>query len=205
MLARLRTASDSLPIFLASHEPRASPSSAVASVASASLRCDPAARSADESACLTLEIRSAERHFDRSSWSTYARASAKLGGHTNFGCPWAFRYSMWTVFAASISFCEMNSLGVSSVMSRPRAISELTMAPLYQYTDHEPPIDIFVESAGPRSWNAISLMFFGSVQSKIEMPPWYHACTITSRSGIGINDPLWATQFSLSVCAAGSL
>ena len=26
-------------------------------------------------------------------------------------------------------------------MSRPRAISELTITPLYQYTDHEPPID----------------------------------------------------------------
>ena len=58
---------------------------------------------------------------------------------------------MCTVFAASISFCEMNSLGVSSAMSRPRAISELTMAPLYQYTDHEPPMVNFVESIGPRS------------------------------------------------------
>ena len=33
------------------------------------------------------------------------------------------------------------ALGVSSKMSRPRAISELTITPLYQYTDHEPPID----------------------------------------------------------------
>src|SRR6185503_8296458 len=103
---------------------------------------------------------------------------------------------MCTVFAASISFWEMNSLGVSSATSSPRAISELTMLPLYQYTDHEPPIVNFVESTGPRSKNAISFGFFASVQSNTEMPPWYHDCTITSRPGIGINDPLWATQFS---------
>ena len=65
----------------------------------------------------------------------------------------------------------MNSLGCSSKTSSPRAISELTMLPLYQYTDHEPPLPTFVESDGPRSWYATSNGFAGSVQSKIEMPP----------------------------------
>src|SRR5215475_1860993 len=104
---------------------------------------------------------------------------------------------MCTVFAASISFCERYWLGCSSKMSSPRAISELTISPLYQYTDHEPPIDMCVESTGPRSKNAISFGCDASVQSNTEMPPWYHACTITSRPGIGINEPLCATQFSL--------
>jgi hypothetical protein len=36
-------------------------------------------------------------------------------------------------------------------MSRPRAISELTMTPLYQYADHEPPIIMRFSSIGPRS------------------------------------------------------
>src|SRR3712207_5330903 len=112
---------------------------------------------------------------------------------------------MRTVFAASISFCEMNALGVSSKTSSPREISELTIEPLYQYTDHEPPGPWRVESDGPRSKKAISFGFFASVQSKTEMPPWYHACTITSRPGIGIREPLWATQFSSDVCGAGSL
>src|SRR5262245_11481008 len=99
----------------------------------------------------------------------------------------------------------MNSLGCSSKTSSPRAISELTMAPLYQYTDHEPPAPTFVESEGPRSWYAISNGFAGLVQSNTEIPPWYHPCTITSRPGIGISDPLCATQFSRAVCGAGIL
>jgi hypothetical protein len=82
-----------------------------------------------------------------------------------------FKYSNFTDFAASISFCEMNPLGVSSKMSSPREISELTITPLYQYTDHDPPLAIRVESTGPRSKKAISLGFLGSVQSKTEMPP----------------------------------
>ena len=73
--------------------------------------------------------------------------------------------------AASISFCEMNALGVSSKMSRPRAISEFTMRPLYQYTDHEPPLTSAVSLIGPRSWYAISVGFLMSVQSMSEMPP----------------------------------
>jgi hypothetical protein len=64
---------------------------------------------------------------------------------------------------------------------------------------------MWVESTGPRSWKAISIGCRGSVQSKTEMPPWYHDCTITSRPGIGISEPLWATQFSCGVCGAGSL
>src|SRR6476646_11673495 len=99
----------------------------------------------------------------------------------------------------------MNALGVSSRMSSPREISEVTMTPLYQYDDHSPPSPILVESTGPRSKKAISLGCAASVQSNTEMPPWYHACTITSRSGIGISEPLCATQFSSWVCGAGLL
>ena len=65
----------------------------------------------------------------------------------------------------------MNALGVSSTMSSPREISELTITPLYQYTDHEPPLAMRVESTGPRSKNAISFGCAASVQSKSEMPP----------------------------------
>jgi len=110
-----------------------------------------------------------------------------------------------TVFAASISFCVRKALGTSSKTSRPRAISELTMTPLYQYTDHDPPSPICVESDGPRSWKAISTGRLGSVNSKTEMPPWYHDCTMMSRPGTGMSDPLWATQFSNFVCGAGIL
>src|SRR5690242_17234396 len=99
----------------------------------------------------------------------------------------------------------MNALGLSSKMSRPRAISELTITPLYQYADQVPPDSIRVESIGPRSKKAISCGCFASVQSNTEMPPWYHDCTITSRPGIGMSEPLWATQFSCAVCGAGSL
>ena len=90
-------------------------------------------------------------------------------------------------------------------MSSPRAISELTITPLYQYADQLPPMAMCVESAGPRSKNAISNGLPASVQSNTEMPPWYQACTITSRPGIGIMEPLCATQFSSDVCGAGSL
>ena len=58
---------------------------------------------------------------------------------------------------------------------------------------------------GPRSKKAISTGLAGSVKSNTEIPPWYHACTITSRPGIGISEPLCATQFSVAVCGAGSL
>src|SRR5687768_12163034 len=99
----------------------------------------------------------------------------------------------------------MCSLAVNSRMSRPRAISELTITPLYQYTDHDPPGASRVESLGPRSKKPISMGFDGSVQSKTDIPPWYQDCTITSRPGIGISDPLCATQFSWDVCTTGSL
>src|SRR3982751_5439606 len=99
----------------------------------------------------------------------------------------------------------MKALGTNSKMSRPRLISELTRRPLYQYTDHEPASSSFCASTGPQSKYAISRGCAASVQSNIEIPPWYHACTITSRPGIGISDPLCATQFSLEVCGAGSL
>ncbi len=89
--------------------------------------------------------------------------------------------------------------------SRPRPISELTIAPLYQYTDHVPALPMRMESTGPRSKYAISFGFRASVQSKTETPPWYHDCTITSRPGIGMSEPLCATQFSLSVCGADIL
>src|SRR5678816_3989277 len=99
----------------------------------------------------------------------------------------------------------MKLLGLSSKMSSPRAISELTMTPLYQYTDHDPPMVNRVESTGPRSKNAISLAWAASVQSNTEMPPWYQAWTMMSRPGIGIREPLWATQFSTEVCTPGIL
>src|SRR3954465_9550168 len=98
----------------------------------------------------------------------------------------------------------MNALGLSSKMSSPRVISELTITPLYQYADHDP-LSLRVVSAGPRSKKAISRGCAASVQSKTEIPPLYHACAITSRPGIGISDPLWATQFSAFVWGAGSL
>src|SRR5437868_12120364 len=99
----------------------------------------------------------------------------------------------------------MYALGVSSTTSSPRAISELTITPLYQYADQVPPPTIFVESTGPRSKNAISCGCLASVQSNTEIPPWYHDCTMISRPGIGISEPLCATQFSFAVCGAGSL
>src|SRR3954468_17908850 len=99
----------------------------------------------------------------------------------------------------------MNPLGTSSKMSNPRAISELTMTPLYQYDDHEPPVIRRDGSSGPRSKYAISTGCEMSVQSNTEMPPWYHPCTMTSRPGIGIREPLCATQFSDDVCVAGIL
>src|SRR5207237_6880239 len=104
-----------------------------------------------------------------------------------------------TLLAASTSSCVTKALSVSSTMSSPRPISELTITPLYQYTDQVPALPIVVESAGPRSKNAISLGCAASVQSNTEMPPWYHDCTMTSRPGIGINEPLCATQFSRAV------
>ncbi len=76
-----------------------------------------------------------------------------------------------TVLAASISFCEMRPLGNNSKISSPRWISELTIRPLYQYTDQEPAVMRRVASSGPRSKYAISFGFDVSVQSKIEMPP----------------------------------
>ena len=42
---------------------------------------------------------------------------------------------MCAVFAASSSFCVSSGFGVSSNTSRPRAISEPTITPLYQYVD----------------------------------------------------------------------
>src|SRR5450631_4093382 len=99
----------------------------------------------------------------------------------------------------------MKALGVSSTISSPREISELTITPLYQYTDHDPPLAMRVESTGPRSKNAISFGCATSVQSKSEMPPWYHDWIITSRPGIGTSEPLCATQFSNFVCGAGIL
>src|SRR4051794_31513737 len=99
----------------------------------------------------------------------------------------------------------MKPLGFSSNRSSPRAISEPTMKPLYQYADQYPASTNLFESIGPRSKNAISVGCDGSVQSNTEMPPWYHACTITSRPGIGISEPLCATQFSNCVCGADIL
>ena len=62
-----------------------------------------------------------------------------------------------------------------------------------------------VASSGPRSKNAISTGLVASVKSNTDTPPWYHACALMSRPGTGISEPLCATQFSVSVCGAGSL
>src|SRR6185295_1709984 len=99
----------------------------------------------------------------------------------------------------------MKLLACSSKMSRPRPISELTITPLYQYADHVPALPWRVESTGPRSKKAISVGCDTSVQSNTDTPPWYHDCTITSRPGIGMSEPLCATQFSRVVWAAGIL
>src|ERR1051325_3256357 len=99
----------------------------------------------------------------------------------------------------------MYALGASWRMPSPRPISELTITPLYQYADQVPPLPIRVESTGPRSKKPISLGCAGSVHSNIETPPWYHDCTITSRPGVGIIEPLGATQSSCGVCTPGSL
>src|SRR5258708_4119184 len=98
----------------------------------------------------------------------------------------------------------MNALGARSKMSSPRVISELTITPLYQYADHEP-LSLSVVSAGPRSKKAISRGCAGGGQSKTEKPPPYHPPALTPRPGIGMSEPLWATQFSTFVCGAGSL
>src|SRR5258708_34260596 len=90
-------------------------------------------------------------------------------------------------------------------MSSPRAISELTMTPLYQYADHDPAIENRVESSGPRSKKAISFGCAASVQSNTEMPPSYHAWTITPRPGIGTSAPLWATPFPREGWGAGGV
>ena len=68
-----------------------------------------------------------------------------------------------------------------------------------------PPLASSLASTGPRSKYAISLGFAGSVQSNTDSPPWYQAWTMTSRPGIGISEPLWATQVSCAVCGAGIL
>ena len=76
---------------------------------------------------------------------------------------------------------------------------------MYQYADHDPAASSLVESIGPRSKYAISVGWSGSVQSKTEMPPWYHPCDMMSRPGTGIREPLCATQFSFDVWGAGIL
>jgi hypothetical protein len=76
---------------------------------------------------------------------------------------------------------------------------------LYQYADQNPPSTSDVALTGPRSKNAISRGLAESVKSISEMPPWYHAWDRMSRPGTGMIEPLWATQFSCTVCGTGSL
>src|SRR5690242_6310660 len=140
-----------MPIFGASHELPLSASSDDANRVNASRRAVPDSPSACAMLWRTAAIREADRHLLRSSWSTNALASGKLGGHTIFGWPCTLSWSQCTVLAASISFCDTYSVGTSSATSRPRAISELMIWPLYQYADHEPPMLNRVESIGPRS------------------------------------------------------
>ena len=52
------------------------------------------------------------------------RATTKLAGQTTRDWSWGLRKSQCTSFAASISFCDRSSLGVSAKTSRPRPISE---------------------------------------------------------------------------------
>src|ERR1051326_6138522 len=84
----------------------------------------------------------------------------------------------------------MKGLGASSKMSSPRAISELTMTPLYQYADQEPAPTIRVESIGPRSKKAISFECAASVHSKTQMQPWYYAFPIPSRAANALMEQL---------------
>src|SRR4029453_15141490 len=79
------------------------------------------------------------------------------------------------------------------------------MCPLYQYAGQYPPVTSCFASIGPRSKYAISTGFAESGKSNPDRPPWYHACTMMSRPGTGMSDPLCATQFSCSVCGAGIL
>src|SRR4029077_16367351 len=69
-------------------------------------------------------IRSAGKACDRDNWSTYAFATTNCAGHSIFCWFCTFSSDTRTVFAASISFCVRNLVGVSSKTSRPRAISE---------------------------------------------------------------------------------
>ena len=71
--------------------PPPSPRAASPVASTPSRRSAPEAFSALASASRVAAISPAARPFDRSSWSRYARASAKLGGQTSFGCPWVFR------------------------------------------------------------------------------------------------------------------
>ena len=89
--------------------------------------------------------------------------------------------------------------------SKPRAISLPSTLPLNQYADQYPPSTKLAGLIGPRSRYAISVGCSVSVKSKIDTPPWYQACTMMSRPGTGMIEPLWATQFSAVVCGAGSL
>ena len=95
-------------------------------------------------------------------------------------------------------------LGVSSKISRPRAISELTMMPLYQYDDHEPPITILVESTGPRSKYAISSGEQGRSSRRLKCRPDTSPAPLRP-AGIGMSDPLCATQFSSGSLRGGQL
>src|SRR5262245_21797478 len=110
-------------------------------------------------------MRAGAMHFLRSRWSVNAFERAYDGGHLISAWPCWFSWSHFAVFRSWISRWETNSVGTMSATSSPRAISDETIAPLYQYTDHEPPDEKRVESIGPRSKNAISCGFAGSVQS----------------------------------------
>src|ERR1700731_2833759 len=60
----------------------------------------------------------------RDNWSTYALATTNCAGHSIFCWFCTFSSLTRTDFAASISFCVRNCVGVNSKTSRPRAISE---------------------------------------------------------------------------------
>ena len=85
------TDAESFWTFAASLEPLASALICEASCVSAVLRAEPEAFSAPFSAARSAAIFSAASPCERSSWSRYARDSAKLAGHTIFGWPCAFR------------------------------------------------------------------------------------------------------------------
>ena len=101
-------------------------------------------------------------------------------------------------------------LGEASYVSASNAWRQAVVRARTDESDHTDDEEVWVrddepEQSAPRAKKAISWTWRGSVKSKTEMPPWYHACTMMSRPGTGISDPLCATQFQTGSSGAGRL